>query len=399
MDNSKKRGSLVVFTQTFPPEKGGNASRIGDLYRYLRAFGVNVTVVSAIETYPFGNFPREFKLAKREGNVIRLFTYQPSENASSLERVLYYTIFPVLAVLWLILRRNEVDAVMITSPPPQLYLVALTAKLLKKKVIVDVRDLFLDVSVGLGFIKHGTVVEKLFRFLEYSALNFADAVTVVTPMIRKRLAETYGMNPEKCYIVPNGVDLDLFGCDKPRKYPRMVYAGYFGHAQDFKTFLEAYSRLDEKDRLPIILAGSGETLQDVLAMIEKLGLSGWVRYAGMLPREEVVKLLCSSLIGVAPIKANESLKYAIPSKIYEYLACGLPFVGVGRGEIERVALESKAGCVGENPTEVMACMLKMLDSNLYKASALGRIYVIQYSRESSAKRLLRVLDLIKSSDI
>ncbi|KPU63876.1 hypothetical protein EP1X_01400 [Thermococcus sp. EP1] len=386
---------LIIFSQAFPPEKGGNASRMGDLYKYLTKFGVKITVISAIETYPFGSFPRELKLSKREGDIIRLFTYQPKEDASNIERALYYTLFPIFASIWLILNKKSTDVILITSPPPQMYIVALIGKILKKKVIVDIRDLFLDVSVSLGFIKRGSIVERVFRFLESKALQTANAITLVTPKIRRQLVEEYGIDPAKCYVVPNGVDLETFKCEKPKRKPQMVYTGYFGHAQDFDTFLEAYALVDEKDRIPLILAGSGENLKETLEKAEKLGLSKWVSYIGMLSRKEVVNLLCSSTIGVAPIKADESLKYAIPSKIYEYLACGLPFVGVGIGEIERVAKESQAGCVGKTPKEVAKCIKKLLSSNPQKMRIYGLRYVSQYSREASARKFLHVLDLVR----
>lgn len=385
------KADLIIFSQTFPPEKGGNASRMGDLYKYLAKLGVKPTIVSAIETYPFGTFPKKFKLVKKDGNLIRLFTYQPKEEASSIERALYYTVFPIFASIWLILNKKSTDTILITSPPPQMYIVALTGKMLKKKVIVDIRDLFLDVSVNLGFIKKGSVVERIFRFLESKALQRADAITIVTSRIRRQLIEEYGIEPGKCYVIPNGVDLEKFKCNTSKRRVQMVYTGYFGHAQDFETFLRGYFLLDEKDRIPIVLAGGGENLKETLEMVEELGLSRWVRYVGMLSRKEVVSLLCSSTMGVAPIKADESLKYAIPSKIYEYLACGLPFVGVGAGEIERIAEESGAGCVGRTPEEVADCIKKLLNSNPKKLRIRALRYAGKFSRENSAKRLLGVL--------
>ncbi|NJE08444.1 glycosyltransferase WbuB [Thermococcus sp. M39] len=389
------KADLIIFSQAFPPEKGGNASRIGDLYKYLTKFGIKVIVVSALETYPFGTFPREFRLIKKDGDVIRLFTYQPKKDASSIERVLYYTIFPVLASIWLIFNRKSSDVILITSPPPQMYLVALIGKLLRKKVIIDIRDLFLDVSVNLGFIKKGSLVERAFRFLESKALQKADAVTLVTLKIRRQLVEEYGIDSAKCYVVPNGVDLETFKCDKLKRKLQMVYAGYFGHAQDFDTFLKGYALLKENERVPLILAGGGETLEDVLKNAEKLGIAKWINYVGMLSRREVVKLLCSSSIGVAPIKVDESLKYAIPSKIYEYLACGLPFIGVGIGEIERIAEESRAGCVGKTPEEVAECIRKLLNSNLEKLRVQALRYVKRFSRESSAEKFLNVLNSLR----
>ncbi len=386
------KADLIIFSQAFPPEKGGNASRMGDLYKYLTKFGVKVIVVSAVETYPFGAFSREFRAIKKDGDIIRLFTYQPiKKDASRIERTLYYTIFPVLASMWLVFNRKSSDVILVTSPPPQMYLIALIGKLMRKKVIVDIRDLFLDVSVNLGFIKKGSLIERIFRFLESKALQKADAVTLVTPKIRRQLVKEYGINPIKCYVVPNGVDLETFKCGKSKRKLQMVYTGYFGHAQDFDTFLKGYALLRENERIPLILAGGGETLEDVLKNAEKLGIAKWIKYVGMLSRKEVVKLLCSSSIGVAPIKADESLKYAIPSKIYEYLACGLPFIGVGIGEIDRIAEESRAGCVGKTPEEVAECIRNLLRLNLKKLRVRALRYVVRFSRENSAKRFIGVL--------
>lgn len=389
------KADLIIFSQAFPPEKGGNASRMGDLYKYLTKFGVKVIVVSAVETYPFEAFSREFRPIKKDGDVIRLFTYQPKKDASSIERALYYTIFPVLASIWLVFNGKSSDVILITSPPPQMYLVALIGKLMRKKVIIDIRDLFLDVSVNLGFIKKRSLVERIFRFLESKALQKADAVTLVTPKIRRQLVEEYGIDSAKCYVVPNGVDLETFKCDKSNRKLQMVYAGYFGHAQDFDTFLKGYALLKENERVPLILAGGGETLEDVLKNAEKLGIAKWIKYVGILSRKEVVKLLCSSSIGVAPIKADESLKYAIPSKIYEYLACGLPFIGIGIGEIERIAEESRAGCVGKTPEEVAECIRKLLNSNIKKLRVRALRYVKGFSRERSAKKFLNVLNSLR----
>nr|WP_255496519.1 glycosyltransferase family 4 protein [Thermococcus sp. MAR1] len=388
-------GRVIIFSQTFPPEKGGNSSRMGDLYKYLTEFGIEVIVISAVETYPFGAFPRKFKLIKRDRNIIRLFTYQPKKDASSIERVLYYTIFPFLASVWLIVNKNTSDIILITTPPPQLYLVAFIGKLLGKKVVVDVRDMFLDVSINLGFINRGSLVERIFRFLESKALQKADAVTLVTPKIRRQLVEKYGIDPAKCYVIPNGVDLEIFKCNKSKRKLQMVYTGHFGHAQDFGTFLEGYALLKENERVPLILAGGGETLGDVLKNAEKLGIAKWIEHVGVLHRKEVVKLLCSSSIGVAPIKVDESLKYAIPSKIYEYLACGLPFIGVGVGEINKIAEESGAGCVGRTPEEVAECIIKLLNSNLKKLRIRALRYIKRFSRKNSAKKFLIILNSLR----
>ncbi|HHI00575.1 MAG TPA: hypothetical protein ENL40_03740 [Thermococcus litoralis] len=49
---------LIIFSQAFPPEKGGNASRMGDLYKYLTKFGVKIMPPLHIVAEGFFSFIR-----------------------------------------------------------------------------------------------------------------------------------------------------------------------------------------------------------------------------------------------------------------------------------------------------------------------------------------------------
>ena len=73
----------------------------------------------------------------------------------------------------------------------------------------------------------------------------------------------------------------------------------------------------------------------------------------------------------------------------------MPFIGVGIGEIERIAEESRAGCVGKTPEEVAECIRKLLNLNLEKLRVRALGYVSKFSRENSAKKFLNVLNSLR----
>ena len=97
---------------------------------------------------------------------------------------------------------------------------------------------------------------------------------------------------------------------------------------------------------------------DIKGHLEKVtvenGLTDYVEFPGSLPREEIPKMLSESLIGVAPLKKLKTLEYAVPTKAYEYMACGIPFIGCGEGEIRKLAERSGGGIIAENDPDAIA---------------------------------------------
>ena len=81
---------------------------------------------------------------------------------------------------------------------------------------------------------------------------------------------------------------------------------------------------------------------------------------GTISRKHIPKLLSESLIGIATLKDIPSLRYAIPTKVYEYMAAGIPFIATGKGEIEYLARKSKAGLIAVNTVESIQKQIEMM---------------------------------------
>ena len=147
---------VCIVSQHFPPEKSGNASRIYDTAVHLADLGLDVTVLAPHPTFPTGSFPRTWRRSSvQEVNgvhVVRLWTWQPASGDPGFpSRMAYYLLFPLHAALWLIFAQNRFD-VIVTSAPP--LFTGLPGYILRRtsavKWILDIRDLWIDASIGLG---------------------------------------------------------------------------------------------------------------------------------------------------------------------------------------------------------------------------------------------------------
>jgi glycosyltransferase involved in cell wall biosynthesis len=387
------KNSLLVISQAFPPEKGGNASRIHDLTRFMTDEW-DVTVVAPAKCYPHGEYDFTWQRHQREEidgvEVHRLWAWQPTDpDPSFASRIAYYVTFAIHAFLWSVFHINDQDAIMTTSPPLFTGFVALPfARYLDLPWIVDIRDIWIDGSVSLGFISEGGVAERLSRTYRKYELGMASLVTVTTDETVNVLETEYAVDTP-IEVVPNGVDIDTF---KPREDAEnedlvMIYTGTIGHAQALEPCVKAMA-LIEDEKLTFRIVGEGDLRGKLEGIVAERGIEARVEFQGLVPREEVPDILSKATIGIAPIRADESLRYAVPTKLYEYMACALPVIAVGEGAIERLVEVSDGGVVADDTPEAIAACIEDLLDNPARRRQLGqngRDHVVDnYNREDIA---------------
>lgn len=389
---------ILIISQHFPPEKSGNASRIFDMSTHLQKLGESVTVLAPHPSFPSGSFKRKLSISESRKvngvNVINLLAWQPNtEDPGFLGRIAYYLTFPLHAVLWILFNFNKFDVIITSAPPIFTGFGGIPAKFLfKKKWVMDVRDLWINASISLGFLKKGSLFEKMSRAYEQICYSNADLICVTTQELGQDIMRTYkNVDERKIKITPNGVDTDFFYPMNIPKENKIIYAGNIGHAQDLEDVILAMKKVNEEFDMKLSIVGNG----DIKGHLEKVtienGLTDFVEFPGLLPREEIPKILSESLMGVAPLKELKTLEYAVPTKAYEYMASGIPFVGCGKGEIRKLAELSGGGIIAENSPDSIAEAIKYLLKNPEKQTEMGkkgRAFVDKhYSRQKIAANL------------
>ena len=101
---------IMAGTLRHFPEKIGCSSRVHNYCTSLSKH-YDVHVICPIPAFPFGTFKKQSKLIQKRyvENIpcIRLYNYVPGEKDRIFKRYINFLLFPVIASIFLFIRRND----------------------------------------------------------------------------------------------------------------------------------------------------------------------------------------------------------------------------------------------------------------------------------------------------
>jgi glycosyltransferase involved in cell wall biosynthesis len=159
-------------------------------------------------------------------------------------------------------------------------------------------------------------------------------VTVHEPYRQELIA--HGVQPEKLIVVMNVIDPDEPGRIPYRHTLRsltperftVAYAGTIAPWYGVHLIIDAIALLaaDEWDVRAVILGG-GDALDAVRARADSRGVASRVEFSdGWLRSEELLRRLGQASCGVIPNLSTELNRFALSTKLFEYIELGLPAV-------------------------------------------------------------------------
>jgi glycosyltransferase involved in cell wall biosynthesis len=180
--------------------------------------------------------------------------------------------------------------------------------------------------------------------------------------------------PNPAYFNPNTVDAGLqaeFGDDT-----LLLYVGTIDERKGLFELLGAVSLLrHEIPGIRLLILGSVSTADGVSRALRRSGMEDRVEIRSWVPYWEVPKYINVAKLGVIPIRPGVvSYARAIPNKLLDFMACGLPVVCSALPEMKRIVEQTKCGTVvdpltAENLAEGIRSMLES-DLAFYRRNAL-----------------------------
>jgi glycosyltransferase involved in cell wall biosynthesis len=174
-----------------------------------------------------------------------------------------------------------------------------------------------------------------------------------------------------------------------------------GIAQGVPSVLEA-ARLVEDDDPAVhwLIIGDGPLKNELVAHATQLGLSS-VTFLPAQPRTEIPGLLSAADAALIPL-VRQRLIGALPSKMFDAMACERPVVLSAVGESLSVLRQARAGLgvPAESPHAVARAVLELKqDPEMAREyGSRGRAAVVaNYSRQAQAKQLEELLRTLASS--
>lgn len=356
---------VLIITQFYPPESMGGAHRWEKISEKLDG-SINPRVLTTFPTFPFGEFPRRWKLAERgsanDVPVTRLFTYQPSSN-SNIGRILNYSIFSILSTIYILLNFWRYDCIITMSAPHTTFIPGLIGKLLGCEWYIDIFDLWIDNAADLGYISEDSISYTIVDYLERLSFEFSDRVLVITETMEDYYNQKYPSLTFETHVVPFGVDTSLFSPDtEPVGSTDIIYTGNLGTGQAFRPFLKAISLIDGEPTLTIV--GDGERTEELKLLAKELDIRQQVEFLGYRPREEIPGRLAGASVSIVPLKTEYSLDYACPTKLLESMSVGTPYVASSVDEIVSITSRHQPGITVPNePTEIAEAIKSVLSDS------------------------------------
>ena len=345
MDHKK---NISLLCSSFPPETGAAPSRMYHLAKMLLQQGYCVTVITAMPNYPTGKiFPKYKKKYIVEENiegirVLRIWLI-PTNSSSKIKRaisLLSYS-FSLLFMASRFLKKSNPKIVIISSPPFVTgYFGTKIAKRIGAKVVLNVSDLWPQSAQDLGFIKEGFLLNYL-QQKEQKMYARADAFSVQSLSIAKHI-QALG-NHQSLFIYRN-LQPAISEASQPRPSGKrkIVYAGLLGIAQGVYDIIRSVNFAELGTELH--LYGQGFELEKIRTFLLQKPTNG-VFYHGSIPASDVPQMLTQFHAMLVPLSAT--IEGAVPSKIFNAFANGLPILFCGSGEAAQIILDTQTGFVSD----------------------------------------------------
>ncbi|ANU06925.1 TIGR04063 family PEP-CTERM/XrtA system glycosyltransferase [Paraurantiacibacter namhicola] len=200
--------------------------------------------------------------------------------------------------------------------------------------VYEIRAFWEDAAVGNGTGREGSVKYRLTRSLENHVVSEADAVFTICHGLRDDLV-TRGFDGGKIGIMPNGVDLSLFGDPPPRDAalakrlgipdgaPVIGFIGSFYDYEGLDDLVAAMPRLIERQPGARLLLVGGGPMQDAIrAAAEASSAAPAIVMTGRVPHGEVQDYYALCDIMAYPRKASRLTELVTPLKPLEAMAEG-----------------------------------------------------------------------------
>ncbi|HEY0654413.1 MAG TPA: glycosyl transferase [Chryseosolibacter sp.] len=300
------------------------------------------------------------------------------------------------------LESNKITRIITTGPPHSMHLIGLKLKQRNPRLnwIADFRDPwsewgFLDTLALTAFAR------QQHRKLEAKVLQTADRVITITPFYVRHFAR---LGNRKVDLLTNGFDEDDFKDMVYSKADKFVirHVGIVNEKCDPRPFMTA---LEEWHAENSAVAGKVvvEFIGDVHPEFQKFvtdspALRPIVKFAGMISHGELMKNYGSSSLLLLVLTGYKDAEGYMPGKLFEYIATGLPVLGIGpeSGDAASLLAESGAGVMIDGGRKV--AIKQYLQERFKKwqespTALVKKSAANAYSRKALTQRLITLLQV------
>jgi len=313
---------------------------------------------------------------------------------------------------------------LVLSAPSALLWDQVAVRLVERREKVDLifnpkYSLPLTANVRSVFVCHGLdwyVMPRASRWIDrvshrYLVPRYADkanAIISVSESTRKHVIQYLGVPEERVHTVYHGVDEvfrqsisreDLERARQDHHLPErfFLYCGQIYPPKNFGRLVRAYARVGPERGIHLVVAGEHRRLcDDELALVEQLGISSWVVWAGWIEHQRL-----PAVYALAEALLMPSLYESCGLPILEAMSSGCPVVTSNRHGTLELSGNAAVLIDPENVDAIAQGMRRVLDDRdqRFQLIEAGRRHAGEFTWRRCAEQTLRVLERAGSVEL
>ena len=398
---------VLFVTQYYPPEMAATGQLLAELAEDLVPQGFRVTVLAGRPSYGLKGSKARNNLQERRNGVEVLHTYSTRFSRASLPgRAANWLSYPVSSLFRGATGISRPDIVVgYTAPPTVPPLAYLLARRWRARFVLYVHDVYPHIANAVKALNNRALI-KAWRAVNRKLYTRADAIITLGDYMAARLREE-GVPPEHVFVAHNWADKELL-YPMPHGESRMrddlglgdrfvvLYSGNLGMSHDLEPVCDAISRLYQyRDRLAFLFVGGGVRRKKLEDFVRRNNFGRFVIFRDYVAHDELAAGLNTGDAGlITMLEGTEGL--VVPSKLYAYMAVGLPILAVSSTpcEVTDIVTESQCGFVVGSGQELSSAISKMMEDPEI-AAGLGRnarkTFEERFERRQATSLIGRVL--------
>jgi len=250
------------------------------------------------------------------------------------------------------------------------------------------------------YLSENSIRAKLFFWLDKIPMMLADKIIADTNANADFFSETFNIPREKFRRVFVGVDENFIFREKAVKKKSnkftVLFYGSFRPGQGLKTIVKAARLLSKSQEIKFVLAGSGPMLKEIKEStknFKNVELTGW------LAKDKLARLIANADVCLGQFSELEKIDRVIPTKAFECLALGKPFItGEGKGIRELVEAGKDTILVKKNSELVLVNAILSVKKDAGLSKKLSENAIAKYESEFTDERIGgEMLNIVESA--
>ncbi len=279
-----------------------------------------------------GHDLQDGRLVRHQRSLLRAGVTVNMQKVGTRSRFSRFFVGPITA--YRLIKKSHANCVILPDPELQLSL----PPILHKKIVVisDVHENYEQVLFDRVWIRKSMIpfVKVVIKILQKIRDRWSHVVVTVDESIAR---DEYVIISNR----PNPVDLP-----RPSESPavkRLVYVGDIRESRGLSAMLQLAK---ETPDVGLDLVGPCDNAEKLQKQIKDLSLSDRVKWHGRCTYDQSWEIARHCLSGLSLLSSTPSFRNAIPTKIWEYWAVGLPILAFDVPAQSKIIFAAHGGVVG-----------------------------------------------------